>query len=228
MFCFCFLAYGQEHINEFNIVAKSILKLNTDYKIIVGTDSPVDIINGVYRTILIEEQFNYNLKRIVIEESLKEYDTILFLDTDIFLRNGVDFSVLTNLENGMYVAEIVDLDKLKDIYGSLEYMKDYLNKLKEIYSKELFLVHEGLFVLHLTNDIQKKDFIKYWKEIDIETRPHHKLAYDLPGAMEGIIIWIAIQKANIKLNLINGKLQNLIEYISHFGSRNRKLEKTLI
>ena len=30
MFCFCFLAYGEEHIKEFNIVAKSILKLNSN------------------------------------------------------------------------------------------------------------------------------------------------------------------------------------------------------
>ena len=34
MFCFCFLAYGDEHIDEFNIVAKSLLKLNPEYKII--------------------------------------------------------------------------------------------------------------------------------------------------------------------------------------------------
>ena len=80
MFCFCFLAYGEEHIKEFNIVAKSILKLNSNYKIIVGTDSPIDIIDGVYQTILINEPFNYNLKRIVIEHSLKEFNTILFFD----------------------------------------------------------------------------------------------------------------------------------------------------
>jgi len=228
MFCFCFLAYGEEHIKEFNIVAKSILKLNSNYKIIVGTDSPIDIIDGVYQTILINESFNYNLKRIVIEHSLKEFNTILFLDTDIFIRYGVNFSILDNLVDGMYAAEIVGLDKLRDVYGSLDYMKEYLDELSKIYTDQLFLIHEGLFILNLSDTKQKEDFIKYWKEIDIQTRPYHKLAYDLLGAMEGIIIWIAIQKANIKLTLMEGEIEKLFNFISHFGSRNRKLEKTLI
>jgi hypothetical protein len=228
MFCFCFLAYGEEHINEFNIVAKSILKLNTNFKIIVGTDSPSDIINGVHDIIQINEGFNYNLKRLVIEHAFKQFDTILFLDTDIFIKTGTDFSVLNELNDGIYAAEIVGLDILKDVYGSLEYMREYLDELTKIYPKEFFLMHEGIFVLELKNNKQKEDFIKYWKEIDIQTRPYHKLAYDLPGAMEGIIIWIAIQKANIKLTLMEGKIENLFRCIRHYGKRNCKLERTLI
>lgn len=228
MFCFCFLAYGEEHINEFNIVAKSILKLNTNFKIIVGTDSPSDIINGVHDIIQINEGFNYNLKRLVIEQAFKEFDTILFLDTDIFIRYGINFSILDNLEDGMYAAEIVGLDKLRDVYGSLEYMREYLDELSKIYMDELFLIHEGIFVINLSDVEQKKDFIKYWKEIDIQTRPYHKLAYDLPGAMEGLIMWIAVQKSNIKLTLMEGKIENLFRCIRHYGKRNCKLERTLI
>ena len=48
---FCFLAYGEEHINEFNIVAKSLLQINSEYRIIVGTDSPEQIIKGICRVI---------------------------------------------------------------------------------------------------------------------------------------------------------------------------------
>ena len=150
MFCFSFLAYGEEHIKEFNIVAKSILKLNTNYKIIVGTDSPSDIVEGVYTVIKINEPFNYNLKRIVIEHSLKEFNTILFLDTDIFIRYGINFSILDNLEDGMYAAEIVELDKLRDVYGSLEYMREYLDELGKTYKDELFLINEGIFILNLS------------------------------------------------------------------------------
>lgn len=228
MFCFCFLAYGEEHINEFNIVAKSILKLNTNYKIIVGTNSPTDITEGVYKIIHIEEEFNYNLKRIVIKESLKEFDTILFLDTDIFIRNGANFKALDNLEDSIYVAELVDLDGLRDVYGSLDYMKEYLEELNKIYSDKIFLIHEGLFALEIKDKKQKDDFIRHWEEIDFQTRPYHKLAYDLPGAMEGLIIWIAIQKSNIKIKLMEGEIEKLFNLISHFGSRNRKLERTII
>jgi len=85
------LAYGEEYIKEFNIVAESLIKLNNEFKIFVVTDQPDWIINGVYKIIKVEEEFNFNLKRIVIEEALKENDTILFLDTDIFIRNGIDF-----------------------------------------------------------------------------------------------------------------------------------------
>jgi hypothetical protein len=119
------------------------------------------------------------------------------VDTDIFIRYGINFSILDNLENGMYAAEIVELNKLRDAYDSLEYMREYLDELGKIYKDELFLINEGIFILNLSDIKQKKDFIKYWKEIDIQTRPYHKTAYDLPGAMEGLIMWIAVQKSNI-------------------------------
>ena len=77
MYCFCFLAYGDEHIDEFNIVAKSLLKLNPEYKIIVGTDSEDKIIDGVYKIIKIDEPFNYNLKRIVIKEAFVDFNTLI-------------------------------------------------------------------------------------------------------------------------------------------------------
>ena len=228
MFCFCFLAYGEEHINEFNIVAKSLLDLNQEHKIVVGTDTPSKIIDGVYKVAELKEPFNYNLKREVIKEALKEFDTLLFLDTDIFIRNGVDFSVLDNVENGLYAAEIVGLDRLRDVYGSLDYMKEYLQELSNVFEEELFLIHEGYFVLKIEDNEQKESFIKYWEEIDNSTRPYQKLAYDLPGAMEGIIIWIAVQKSRINVKLADEKVANLFEFISHFGKRNCKLEKTLI
>jgi hypothetical protein len=150
------------------------------------------------------------------------------LDTDIFIRYGIDFSILDNLVDGMYAAEIVGLDKLRDVYGSLDYMKEYLDELSKIYADQLFLIHEGLFTLNLSDTKQKEDFIKYWEEIDVQTRPYHKLAYDLPGAMEGLIMWIAVQKSNIKLTLMEGEIEKLFNFISHFGRRNCKLERTLI
>jgi hypothetical protein len=164
----------------------------------------------------------------VIENSLKEFNTILFLDTDIFIRDGINFSILDNLEDCMYAEAIVGMDELRDVYGSLEYMKEYLYELSKMHTEELFLINEGLFILQLSDDKQKEDFIRYWKEIDIQTRPYHKLAYDLPGAMEGLIIWIAIQKSNIKLKLAEGEILKMFNLITHFGRQNRKLQRTLI
>ena len=228
MYCFCFLAYGDEHIDEFNIVAKSLLKLNPEYKIIVGTDSEDKIIDGVYKIIKMDEPFNYNLKRIVIKEAFVDFNTLIFLDTDIFIRNGIDFSVLDNLEPCIYADEIVDMEQLKDVYGSLEYMKEYLDTLRSIYSDDLYLIHEGLFVLNIDDINVKNEFIENWKTIDTQTRVHQKLAYNLPGAMEGLIIWIALKKSNIHIKLADGVLRKMFNLIAHFGSRNRKMEKTLI
>ena len=228
MFGICFLAHGQEHIEEFNIVAKSLMRINPNFKIFVGTDKPSDIIDGVTKVIQIEEDFNFNLKRIIIKEALNEFDTIIFLDTDIFIRNGIDFSVMKNLDNNtIYANEIVDINKLKDVYGSLDYMKEYLDILTPMVDTPLFLIHEGLFILKTTNDT-KNNFLNIWEEIDLQTRPHQKLAYGLLGAMEGLIIYISLIKSNINIELADGDIRNLYSKIAHFGSRGRKLIKTII
>lgn len=227
-FAFCFLAHGEEHIEEFNIVAESLLKLNNKFNIFVGTDSPTDITDGVYKIIKIEDEFNFNLKRVIIEEALKEFDTIIFLDTDIFIRNGIDFSVINNLTNNtIYADEIVSMDKLKDVYGSLDYMKEYLDILTPIINTPLFLIHEGLFILK-TTDTTKDNFLRIWKEIDLQTRSYQKMAYGVLGAMEGLIIYISLVKSGIKIVEATGNIRTLYMKIAHFGSRGRKLIKTII
>ena len=46
--------------------------------------------------------------------------------------------------------------------------------------------------------------------------------------MEGLIIWIAIQKSNTKIKLADGEVLKLFNFISHFGKQNCKLQRTLI
>lgn len=230
----CFLAYGKEHINEFNAAAEYLLSLNKNFKIFVATDNPNNIISGVYNVIKINEPFNYNLKRVVIESALKEVDTILFLDTDVYVNKDTDFSIIENIinntnESTIFAAEVVDLYKLRDVYGSLDYMKEYLDILTPMIDTPLLLVHEGIFVLKITNQNQKNNFLTLWKEIDLQTRPYQKLAYDLLGAMEGIIMYISLIKSNIKIELpIDKNIKYLYSKIIHFGARGIKLNRTLI
>jgi len=230
----CFLAYGKEHINEFNAAADSLLRLNKDFKIFVATDNPDNIIKGVYSITKIEESFNFNLKRVVIESALKEVDSILFLDTDVYVNKDTNFSIIDTIinntnESTIYAAEVVDLDKLRDVYGSLDYMKDYLDILTPMIDTPLLLVHEGIFVLKITNKIQKNNFLNLWKELDLQTRPYQKLAYNLLGAMEGIIMYISLVKSNIKIELpIDENIKYLYSKIIHFGASGIKLNRTLI
>ena len=171
---------------------------------------------------------NFNLKRNVIEVAFSEFDTIIFLDTDIFLVNGVDFSLLEHLDEGVYIDKIFDIEQLRVIYGSLEYMEDYIGELNKLYNDKLYLVHEGLLVFKITNQEQKKNFIDKWKEIDWKTRPNQRLAYDLPGAMEGLIIYMALRLSNLRIELANGELKDMFALVAHFASRHKKLERTII
>lgn len=227
-YAICFLAYGVEHIIEFNIVAKTLLKIDKNVKIFVGTDSPDSIDDGVYKIIKINDDFNFNLKRLVIESALNEYDTILFLDTDVLIYEKIDLSILDNInENKIYVAELVGLNDLRDVYGSLDYMENYLNILKT-FNDELQLIHEGYFILKINNKEQKHMFIKTWEEIDLITRSEQKMAYNLLGAMEGLIIYISVIKSNIDIEIQNGKIKTLFNKIIHLGKPNNKLKKTII
>lgn len=224
----CFLAYGKEHIDEFNIVAKSLLEINKDFKIFVATNEPDWIIDGIYKIIKIYEEFNFNLKRIVIEHALNEVNTILFLDTDVFVMNDADFSIINNVKNNtFYAAEIVGLNKLKDVYGSLDYMKEYLDILVPMIDTSLLLVHEGMFILNVSGK-EKEEFLNIWKEIDLQTKPYQKMAYGLLGAMEGIIIYISLLKSNVVLKQATDNIMEFYYHIAHFGSRGRKLIKTIL
>ena len=84
-FALCFLAYGEEHINEFNVISTKILNRTPTLPIFVLTDDKSKIDNVSIKIIETQEEFNFNLKRYVVAEAFKEYDTIILLDTDINL-----------------------------------------------------------------------------------------------------------------------------------------------
>ena len=231
-FAICFLAYGEEHINEFNIVAQSLLDLHQSLKIYVGTNTPELIKPCIYKTITLGDEFNYNLKREILEYALRDFNTVMLLDTDVFIKGGIDFSAVKDLpdKNILFYDELVDLEELKDVYGSLEYMKDYLDILELVHNDDLKLVHEGLFTVKLIDQEVKVKFLETWRRLDLVTRPYQKKAYDQPGAMEGILLYISLIRAGIQIEDATSilELKKLYSHIAHFGSRGRKLVKTLI
>jgi hypothetical protein len=111
-------------------------------------------------------------------------------------------------------------------------MKDYLNILKPMIDIPLMLIHEGFFILKIFSEDKKNNFLNLWKEIDLQTRPHQKLAYGLLGAMEGLIIYISLIKSDILIEWAKGDIDRfLYSKIKHLGTtdiKHMKIEKTLI
>ena len=61
-FALCFLAYGDEHIDEFNDVSKKILSTHPLSNIFVLTDDKSKIHNQSINIFETQEEFNFNLK----------------------------------------------------------------------------------------------------------------------------------------------------------------------
>jgi hypothetical protein len=224
---FCFTAYGDEHINEYNVLVDSLLKMNDQIKVIVTTDDKERIDNRTYKVIELKETFNYNLKRVSIEEAFKETDTVIYLDTDIIFRNNIDFRFLDDLRHDyLYIEELFHLDHFRDRKGSLNYLGDYITTLSNIHP-DLYLINEGMFILKTNRGLE---FTRHWKEIDEQTRGVQKMNDQYYGAMEGFIMWISMVKSSIE-PCIAKKGDNIWEFyrnMIHTGQDKQKYNKTLI
>lgn len=99
-FGICLLAYGDEHINEFNDL------ILTHPHIFVLTDDKAKIHNQSINFIETVEDFNFNLKRHVIAEAFKQYETVVLLDTDVKVTPQSFSNIDKLVSDGMYVKWI--------------------------------------------------------------------------------------------------------------------------
>ena len=209
------LACGDEHINECNYLLNSLSKYKEELNFIVASDSPEKIKEPAAKIIKINEDFNFNLKRIPIKVALDEHDIVLSMDTDMFITNkNVDFSMLHDLDDGMYVWW---LDKEVDFMGEKitingdgksDVNNEYLRKLHELNDsgQNLFFLDECFILLKLSDLTKKKEFIDNWNHIYKETL-YTQPSNGLIGAMEGLIIYLSCLRSYIKIyNVKNDEL----------------------
>jgi hypothetical protein len=208
--------YGDEHIDEFNRLFKRITYLNPNIKVLVGTNEPNKII-GVHDIIHIEDDFNYNLKRLVIKEGLKDNDVVLYLDTDIIIRDKIDFTILETLPKGFHPFELG--------YPN-QYLSEYLNELKQIYPKLSNSISEHGFVI--VKDYTTNMFIDTWELMDNRTKSVQSEHYGMKGAQEGLLMWISANIANTTIHDPNGLIQRLSKDIIHFGKPKQKYNTTIV
>jgi len=217
-YALCFLAYGDEHIVEFNTISKQILLSNPKVHIFVLTDDKSKIDNSSITIIETQEEFNFNLKRYVIEEALKSYDTIVLLDTDIKILNNTFSSLSDITTDGMYVKWIdnrlthngIRLDVSNNSY-TIELTKFNKTKLP------IRFIPEYCVVLHLSDLTTKTKFIENWNYIytntkHIQPKDRH---YGLSGAIEGCIMYVSCLNSNIPIVHSNNKL---FDSITHYAS----------
>ncbi len=220
------LAYGEQHISEFHTTAKRIRELDKSVPIWVGTDSPDSIdtkLNCI--TIPINEEFNYNLKRIPIAEALKNVDTVWYCDTDIHMRNGIDFSIMNDgLNSGIHTRYLKPESVLLETDIAPELLKEYLKALREIIQQPLNVIMEENIIIRKC--INTKSFLDNWERIDRETRNVQNTHYGLNGGYEGLIIWVSAVLANV--SIWNDTKLPFWNDIVHFGREWQKGNQTIL
>ena len=218
-FALCFLAYGNEHITEFNNLQNYLLS----YPTYVLTDNKNLISSNTPYIIETEEEFNFNLKRYSVQEAFQKYDTIILLDTDVDIRT---FDFIDEIKtDGMYVEWIDPKLTHKGIRLDSKNNK-YLIELSKLNKHNLPIqfIPEYCIIIKISDVDKRKQFVERWSEIhnmvkDVEPTDRH---YDLNGAIEGCIMYLTCMDLNIPIIPIGNKLK-----ITHYAS-NSKFDKKLV
>lgn len=217
----CILAYDDVHINECNLLINKLHNFG-NIKIYVGTNSIEKINKKADKIINIIEPFNYNLKRIAVKEALKECDTIIMMDSDIFINvNKINFSELNYIEDGLYSF----LLNTKYKFPILDYNNSYEKTLRHHNNdKELLCIFEYLIVLKISDEKQKRNFINNWNLLYDETKYIQPYSWNglNYGAMEGLIIYISCVNSNIEVfdSTENEKVSTFFQYFYHYRGVN--------
>lgn len=223
-FALCFLAFGDEHISEFNETCNKILVNNPLSNIFVLTDDKSKIKNNSINIIEKKEDFNFNLKRCIIAEAFKIYDTIIMLDTDVDIKSFEHINLQIN-SDGMYVnwiaSRLIHRGKLLNIGKD-----EYCNRLRKLnnYKYPVQFIPEFCVFLKITDIKIRKEFIERWNYIhnsvyDVEPTDRH---LNLNGAVEGCIMYSACKDIGLPICVST----KLFESVKHYASI--KSKKNLI
>lgn len=215
-FGLCFLAYGTEHIDEFNVLSADILSRNPSLNIFALTNDKTKINTNVH---IIEtgEEFNFNLKRLVIDEAFKHYDTVILLDTDIKILD-YSFTFMSDVvSDGMYVKWISP--KLTHKGFRLDNRNnDYCVELEKLNGSNLPIqfIPEYCVVIKIGDQSKRIEFTGRWGDIhnkikDVEPTDRH---YDLNGAVEGCIMYLTCLDLNVPIKQSDNLFGSIVHYAS--------------
>lgn len=212
-FCIGLLAFGKEHIEECNNLITNINNINPNIKIYVVTDNS-KLVKNVFKKIEINDcEFNYNLKRIVIENALIDENIVMFLDTDIKIGTDIDFDLINEI--GENEIHIVFENK------ELNNTNTFLNQMNKKYNTKLGGINEHCFII--SNGDKTKKLLNVWGKLDNESREIQTLHLGKKGTCEGVLMWLSIEMSKIK-KIKSGPIQKKIfSKIYHFNQPVRKI-----
>ena len=217
----CFLVYGDEHIKEFNELIKSLPNSN----IFVITNDKSKIEDLSINIIETQEEFNFNLKRYVIKEAFKQYDTIVLLDTDIKINSNF-FSKINNLNSdGMWVKwidpKLTHKGTRLDIRNN-QYCIE-LNKLNTS-NLQLQFIPEFCVIIKIKDINKRIQFTNLWNDIHFKIKKYEPTDrhHNLKGAIEGCIMYLSCLNLGINIKTDN----SIFDLVTHYAST--QFHKTII
>ncbi|MGY6529765.1 MAG: hypothetical protein ACXITR_07520 [Cyanobacterium sp.] len=199
-YCFCTLAVGEKYRKLALLLAKDIDKYAPRIKFVVLTDksnffqNQKNIIAKQYTPISIKL---YNDKRLVIEESLKIFNSCIFIDADMRIIDTVPEQI--NFLEGIVAYSCYSIIKhnTRKESSKKEKQKSRLNHIQKI-CKLLNLKIESIkfineFFFYVTKSENTEEFLRYWQLLAeyFESQGF----YD----GEGNIIGVAAAKANFNV-----------------------------
>lgn len=205
------LAYGEEHIEECIKLLNQLDGYGLNFYI--TTDNPIPFQSySNLTTIHTTEPFNYNLKRLGFKSALESSDCVIMLDTDVYIKPGIDFSILNDLEDGMYLRWQSVCSKDTKLSSEIEY--EYIDKIREITGlPQLFFIDESTLIFKIKDSETRVKLLEYWDILYEETKSVQP-TYRYIGAVEGVMIWASVMKSGSSVNQggIDSFLSNIIHY----------------
>lgn len=222
------LAYGNEHINEANMLLDNFMKCSQNIHFYVGTDQP-NLIRQHERINLIKitEEFNYNLKKIPLQHALMEHNCVILTDSDVYVKNDIDFSFLNEIEDGLYFNWYSVVNENMTLSSEIEY--EYITKLKESIDDDLFFINESTLLFKIDDQNKKISLLENWDNLYNETR-HLQPTYRNVGAVEGVIIYKSCLNSNLKPchMSVDKKIETFFNNFLHYRDTPIKLNKEII
>lgn len=205
------LVKGQRYEKEYDYLNSELSKLKLDY--------------SKYTPAV----FNFNKKLETIEHFLDKI--VVLLDTDHILRKPFKVHDLQTLDEGIYVKYSKPYLTKDTLESDIE-LYDYFDILKNKYGSNCInFLDESIIIFNIldTNKISK--FISSWKYLIHLTKDNspYRFSDKTSGALEGCLISIAAQQADIKI--YSDKLSEFFECFYHYGpvdGHRTKIDRTVV
>lgn len=224
-FAFCTLTYGEKYIMVGDSLIKQLNDMN--YHVFVLTNNikhykKSNLLTPIQYT---KDYFSFHEKRIILQECLKYYDTAIFLDADMYIKDIDDLNIFEDVEPGLHIftnfGHIGHTFLNNDVticnhpgLRNTKYGKRGLEELKKLgynYKKNIdgelhYLEHflEGRWLIK-KDEGKEKRFFEIWDSlVDFCEKFDIELNYvDSIGAGEGAIMAISAYNSGIKLHSVS-------------------------